>query len=245
MNTLDKESPIPIYFQIKKNLEEDIRTGTIPPGERIPSERELSDMFQVSRMTVRQATRTLISEGLCYRVRGKGIFVSTNTFSSETSSFASFTDTMIQRRLIPSSEIIENGWINATTEVAEAFQIQPNDPVARIKRLRLGSGEPMGIEDSYIPQYFYPNILDYDFQKDSLYQVLAIRGLKPSRAHDVLSPRLIGKENGKLLRLDKSTPIIMRKRVAYLNDGRPIEVTFSIYHPDRFKIQLDLYYRTS
>ena len=75
MRTFDKDVPVPLYYQLKEIIREDIERGRLSPGRSIPSERELVDRYNISRMTVRQAISELVVEGYLYRQRGKGTFV--------------------------------------------------------------------------------------------------------------------------------------------------------------------------
>lgn len=73
---INKQSPIPIYFQIEELIKRQIADGVLKPGEALPSERELADQYEISRMTVRQGISNLVQQNKLYREKGKGTFVS-------------------------------------------------------------------------------------------------------------------------------------------------------------------------
>lgn len=240
---IDKDSPVPIYYQIKEALEDRIVAGEYPPGCPIPSERELSERFQVSRMTVRQATRMLVSEGLCYRRRGMGIYVAEKKIPSETQAFMGFTDMVKSRGLIPSSNVLECRWIQADDDLAGMLELEVGARVAYIKRIRFASGEPMGIEISHVPEACHPSLVDHDFETESLYRVLEQSGVRPSHARDTLHPSYLDKEEAQVFGVKPRTLVIRRRRIAYVADWTPVEATLSVYHPDKFTFEFDLQYK--
>jgi len=240
---IDKNSPVPIYYQIREALEDRIVAGEYPPGSPIPSERELSEGFQVSRMTVRQATRMLVSEGLCYRKRGMGIYVAEKKIPPETQVFMGFTDMVKLRGLTPSSKVLECRWIQADDNLAGMLELEAGARVAYIKRIRFASGEPMGIETSHVPEACHPRLLDHDFEIESLYRVMEQFGVHLSHARDTLYPSFLDKEEAQILGLKPRTLAIRRRRIAYVAGWTPVEMTLSVYHPNEFTFEFDLRYK--
>ena len=103
---LDKQSPIPMYVQIEDYLKNQILQGDFVIGVAIPSERELTDTFGVSRMTVRQSITNLVNEGLLYREKGRGTYVATPKIEQPLSGLTSFTEDMLSRGMKPSNKLI-------------------------------------------------------------------------------------------------------------------------------------------
>lgn len=240
---IDKNSPVPIYYQIREALANEITAGEYPPGSPIPSERELSERFRVSRMTVRQATRMLVGEGLCYRRRGMGIYVAEKKYPSETQAFMGFTNMVRLRGLAPSSKVLECRWIQADESLAGMLELDVGARVAYIKRIRYASGEPLGIETSHVPEACHPRLLDHDFETESLYHVMELYGIHPSHAKDTLYPSFLDREEAQILGLKPRTLAIRRRRIAYVVDWTPVEMTLSVYHPDKFTFEFDLKYK--
>ena len=125
--------------------------------------------------------------------------------------------------------------------VAEALRILGDETVLVLKRLRIASGEPMGIQTARIPALLVPGLVDADLENVSLYEVLQTRyGLQAAKARETHSAVLIGSEEAALLGVEPYSPALAATRVTYLPDGEPFEVVNSIMRGDRYRIVLDL-----
>lgn len=121
---IDKRSPIPAYYQLKAIILDKIREGEYRADEIIPSEREFSDSLNISRMTVRQALNQLVAEGVLYREKGKGTFVSKPKF--EQRNIMSFSDLVRKKGLNPSTKILNFEKIKPSVEICNALEITGN-----------------------------------------------------------------------------------------------------------------------
>lgn len=115
---IDKQSPIPIYYQIMEQLKSQIKNGELQPDAPLPSEREYSEQFGISRMTVRQALSNLVNEGFLYRQKGRGTFVSRPKMEQTLQGLTSFTEDMKSRGMVPSSKLVDYELIDSTAELA-------------------------------------------------------------------------------------------------------------------------------
>src|SRR5215813_12118249 len=124
---LDRESVVPLYYQIQQRFLEQIRNGIFKPGESLPSEQEIAEQLGVSRMTGRQALKSLRDLGLTYSVRGKGTFVSAIKLEKDFRQVASFTEEMQARGLRPRSKVISFAIVPADKEAARALHLQSRE----------------------------------------------------------------------------------------------------------------------
>jgi GntR family transcriptional regulator len=234
---LDRQSVVPLYYQIRQLLLEQIRSAELKPGKAVPSEQVISARFGVSRMTVRQALKSLADLGVIYSRRGKGTFVAENKVEKNFRQVLSFTEEMASRGSKASSKLLRFEVVAADETVANALQIPVGTQVISLRRLRLADSVPMGIEWSRIPHSFCPDLLEAFQPKGSLYQVLAERyGIKVSVTDEVAEAGVANAEQARLLQIPKRAPVLVFSRISYVESGKVVEFVTSVYRGDRYKI---------
>ena len=234
---LDRQSAIPLYYQIQQYLLDQIRSGTFKPGEAILSEQEISARMGVSRMTVRQALKSLCSQGLLYSRRGKGTFVSERKVEKNFRNVLSFTEEMKHSGSRPGSKVLSVGVHPVGVNVTGALGLLSGEKIITIRRLRLADGIPMGIECSHIPQRICPDLLERFDPGSSLYQTLErCYGIRIAVAEEVAEAALATPEHAKLLRIRKGAAVFRFTRTSYDITGKPLEFVNSIYRGDRYRI---------
>ena len=205
------------------------------PGDRLPSERDLSLRWDAARMTVRAATDALIDEGLVVRRHGSGTYVlppPVVRFLGMTS----FTQDMRERGLVPSSRLLDFAAVDADDDVAERLRAAPASRVHRFTRLRLGSGEPMAIETVWIRSALVPGLQPGDLE-GSLYELLASRyGLAPGSADVTIEPLLPDAETRDLLEIPASQAVLFMRMTDADRDGRVMMIADCIYRGDRYQL---------
>ena len=140
---LDRNLPIPLYYQLAEQLREQIQLGDLPPGVQLPSERELSEQFGISRMTVRQAISYLTEQGLLDPRIGVGTFVAEPKFDPDMLHLLGFTEEMMQRgNEMTASQVLENSLCVPPVSVAQHLQLSPGGKTVKIVRLRFYGGTP-------------------------------------------------------------------------------------------------------
>ena len=232
---LDKQSPTPMYVQIEEYLKRRILQGEFAIGTAIPSERELTDMLGVSRMTVRQSITNLVNEGLLYRERGRGTYVSSPKVEQALSGLTSFTEDMIARGMTPSNKLISFERVLPTVDIAQGLQLNEDDEVFVVERIRYADDKPMAIERTYIPVKLVPE-LDRDALSGSFYVFIEKNSeLKISRASQHMEAVLVKKEDAELLQIEMPAAILIIERKSYLTNGQPFEIVRSTYRADRYK----------
>ena len=238
---LDKDSPLPLYHQLKKVIEEHIDSQEWLPGMRLPSERELCDQFQVSRITVRQAITELVNAGRLNRHQGIGTFVASPRIEQNLTHLVGFTQDMQARGKRPGSRIIEQKALPAPPHIARALQIQSGDSMVMLKRLRLTDGEPMAIEIAYLPGSICDGLAEEDMHDRSLYKLLMTKyHVFPSRAEQQLQAIACPAPEAQLLGIAKGSPVLHIYRLSFSPEGRPVEYTESYYRGDRYVFQVEL-----
>jgi len=238
---LQREAFDPLYIQLKDSLAADIRAGSYRAHQRLPSERELSERFSVSRMTVRQALLELARDGIIYTRVGKGTFVAESKIDQQLHALTGFTQDVRARNGRPTSRVLETRVIPATPEFAAALCILPNAEVIQLARLRLADGMPLAIETAYLPFHLCPNLLSHDFSTESLYAVLENEyGLTPLDAEQSIEAALATSRELELLELVGPAAVLRIQRATYSSDHVPVEYVLSTYRGDRYKFRSTL-----
>lgn len=238
---LDKNSSIPIYAQLEEAIKKKIQSKEYLPGDELPTERELTELFGVSRMTIRQAITNLVHKGILYRIPGKGAFVSKEVIEKKFE-LESFSDDMRKRGFVPGSSVIKFEKISPNDEVKEKLRLSEDEMVFFLNRLRLANGEPMAIEYCYLPEKFFPNITKYNMVNCSLYTIMKeeydthFNYLKQS----VKAVSLLKRDAEMLLGKSKGVGLVS-ERLMYNAEELPIEYTRTIYHAERYTFNIVLF----
>lgn len=239
-----KRSPIPLYFQIAENIREQIESGQIKHGEQIPPEKELEELFGVSRTTVRQALADLTRDGLLERRRGQGTYVRSlrRQFDEPVLGIRSYTEEAIKQGFRPKAKVLSFRVLEAPVEVCNELSLAAGEDVFLIKRLRLLDGDPSGVDMTYIPVKLVPALSKDDFSDEedtqSLYFILENKyGLTLSEAEEIIDATATNEEESRLLGVKNNTPINLRKRVVFLPDETPLLYMKSVYK-NRYRVRL-------
>lgn len=238
---LDRGSSVPIFAQVKAAIDEAIGSGELQPHRRIPSERELSALFGVSRMTIRQALVEMIGEGSLYTRSGKGTYVAERKIAQPLQRLTSFTQDMAARGLRPSSRLLGADLLPAPIELAHALSIPAGSELVRIRRLRLADGKHLAIETSHLPHARCPGILEHDLEQHSLYEVLRDRyGLELAFAKQTIEAANPTREERELLEMPPGVPVLRIHRFTSNRDGVVCEFVQSAYRGDRYQLNVNL-----
>lgn len=235
-------SATPLYIQIKELLQGQIQSGHFAVGDRLPSERELSEAYNVSRMTARQALQLLQQDGLTRRQVGKGTYVSRPEIDQELRELTSFTEDMAQRGLATHSRVLRAELQPADLDVAGQLGTAPGESTVVLQRIRFAGDKPIALETAHLLHRTCPGILGtHDFAHTSLYQVLLDDyGLHLVWASQVIGARMPERFERDALDLPKRVPVLSLLRVTYDAADRPIEFVRSCYHSERFQLRTEL-----
>lgn len=233
---LKRNGNLPLHVQIHERLRQSISSQKLEAGAAIPSERELAETFAVSRMTVRQALRSLRQEGLIYQERGVGTFVARRKLDVHTRNLGGFTEEMRRRGLEPRSKVIRLEREAAPAPVAESLGIEDNAEVFRLERLRLVDSVPMAHEIAFLPVKLCSDLDDFDFETVSLYEVLAQHfSLEIDHAEEVLEADCASNQVAQLLAVKANAPLLVVNRVVFTAVNQAIEAVRTIYRADRYR----------
>lgn len=231
---LKKDSTIPLYKQLKNKILVDIQN--LENDTKIDSEREYSEHCGISRITVRKAIDELVQEKYLLRITGKGTYVSKTDKSSEFIHVISYSKDMQKLGYNVRSKVLDFKIIFPNLEIKNRLELNGDEKVIRLQRLRYANDLPMAIQDSYINYKYCPNLLQYEFSLNSLYQTFEnIFNLKLSYAKNFLESRLINDQEIKLFGLKKVIPVFILNQITFLDNGIPIEYVISIYRSDKYK----------
>lgn len=235
--SIDRQSAIPLYYQIQQFLLGQIQSGAYHTGQPIPSEPEICTQFGVSRMTARQALKALCDQGIVFSRRGKGTFVCAPKLAKDFRRVMSFTEEMGVRGSRPSTRVISFEIVPADSRVAEELQLESGALVFSLKRVRLADGIPLGFEHSRVPLRLCPDLQSMFDPQTSLYRTLTERyGIQIVVTDEVAEAGLAHREHARLLEVPVRSPVFLLTRLSFIQSGRPVEYVTSVYRGDRYKI---------
>lgn len=231
---------IPRHTQITRWIEQQIREHSYKPDDKLPSENELATQFDVSRVTIRRALQSLESNGLIYRCQGLGSFVSDTRTPHNLVRLTDFNEDMVRAGMTASSIVRSFTTVEASSTLAQALDLEPGQLVVQIDRLRLGNGEPIAYDSTWMPVFYGQLISEKELQTHTIYRILEekyniqiIRGtyhITADLATDGLCRELHAEPGSPLLRIDRSTftigdkPVYFQKRY-YRSDRVMYEMT--------------------
>lgn len=209
-------------------------------GDAIPSERQLSAEFHVSRLTVRAALDDLVREGYLVRRHGSGTFVSEPKIAQELT-MTSFTDDMRRRGLTPASRTLDLRVATAGARLGRLLRVSPSEPVVIATRLRLADDESMAIETVHIRESQVPGLTARDLEERSLYELLEERyGIVVVGGEQTIEPTVTDESESAALGVPLHSPAFRFERVTHSQTGEIVEFVESIYRGDRYRLVTSL-----
>jgi GntR family transcriptional regulator len=234
---LDRRSVVPLYYQIQQYLLGQIRSGIIKPGEAVPSEQEISRRLRISRMTARQALKSLCDLGVAYSQRGKGTFVSEIKLEKNFRQVLSFSEEMQARGSRPGARVLSFEVAEPAADAIAALRLAPGEKVISLQRVRTAGSSPVALEWSRLPSRLCPGLVESFDPAGSLYRVLFERyGIQIVVTDEVAEAGLAGVEESRFLRVKKGSPMFFFTRTSYVQTGQPVEFVKSVYRGDRYKL---------
>ncbi|WP_298460586.1 GntR family transcriptional regulator [uncultured Cellulomonas sp.] len=224
------------YVRVRDYLRS-LVTHELRVGDAIPSERLLCERFGVSRMTVRQAVDALVVEGLLEREQGRGTFVAPAKVDLQVR-LSSFGEEMARRGMVASSRVIAAEEVPATPDVADALELVPGDPVHHLHRVRYADGEPMAIEQSWVPRLLVPGLFDHG-PPTSVYGELRAVGLDPDWGEDTVAASEIDAPGAAMLGLRAGAAVLRLARRTFAGQTACV-YSRSSYRADRYELWVPL-----
>jgi GntR family transcriptional regulator len=237
---LDKNSPIPLYYQLVEAIRDRIGAGDLKPGEQLAGERELGEHYGISRMTVRQALQFLVREEALTTRQGLGTFVAEPKLTYDALHVLGFSEDMLRRGAAASSRVIEQTRLVPPPSVARQLALPPADRVVKIVRLRLSDGVPMLLETVFVPAQRFAGLEWMDLSNQSLYRLMQEHyGVRLGGSKHTLEAVQANDYECDLFGIVIGQPMILLQGVTFDVDDRPVESFKAVYRGDRFQMAFD------
>lgn len=232
---------VPLYTQIAEGLLDRIESGELAPGDRLPSERDLSEQLGVNRMTLRRALRILEIQGLLVRRQGDGTYIAEPKIERQAGQLVPFTRGMERRGYVPGSRVITFEKRAAETTVAKELGLPLSAAVYFVRRLRLLNAKPVMLEQFSIPAHLFPGFEQYDLSNRSAYDVMEKEyGVAVVRARQSLEPVVASAYEAELLGIKPGAPLMLERRLGLDEKDQPVEYGKDLYRGDRFRFVTQL-----
>lgn len=231
---IDKSSPIPVYYQLKNDFIKKIANGVWKTGECISSERELCEIYGVSRMTIRQAIGELVQEGILTRKKGKGTFVCEQKVNQK--DMMSFTEMIKQSGRVLETKVVEFEIIDTPEDIQDIFIL---DKLYKITRKRIVDCECIALETVYIP-VDYCGHLNREMLEGSLYKVLEGFGYIITNSNSSIIAVNVNDEIRNLLECEKNTPILKMINKTFTSTDKLLFLEEAFYKSDKFTLQVNI-----
>lgn len=229
----------PLYMQLRQALETAIRGGQLADGQALPPERDIAEYASISRVTVRKAVDDLVKAGLLVRRHGSGTFVvrPSERVQQSLSMLTSFTEDMARRGVATRSQWLERGLCYPSPEEMIKLGVSSETRIARLGRLRMASDVPLAIERASLSSEILP---DPDAVRGSLYAELGRTGFRPVRAVQRIGACNLNAADARLLGVREGDAGLSIERISYLDSGRVVEFTKSLYRGDAYDFVAEL-----
>jgi GntR family transcriptional regulator len=232
---------MPLYVQIAEGLLDQIESGELPPGSRLPSERELSARLGVNRMTLRQALDVVSRQGLLDRRQGDGTYISEPKIERDANRLVPFTKGMRRQGYTTGAQVIMLEQRLASISVAAHLKLPVSTPVYYGHRLRCLNQIPVMLEKFALPVSRFPNLETQDLNHRSLYEVMEVEyGIVINRARQSLEAVPATAYEAEWLAVEPGAPLMLEERVGLDATSQPVEYAKDLYRGDRFRFVTEL-----
>ncbi|WP_435876975.1 GntR family transcriptional regulator [Streptomyces acidicola] len=238
---VDRNSPVPLYYQLARQLESAIEHGELGPGSLLGNEIELAGRLGLSRPTVRQAIQSLVEKGLLVRRRGVGTQV-VHSQVKRPLELSSLYDDLEAAGQSPTTRVLGNKVVPASAEVAAALGIAEGTAVHHVQRLRRAQGEPVARLSNYVPE----GLLTLDtaaLEATGLYRMMRAAGITLHSARQSVGARRATPEEAGALGEPEGAALLTMQRTAYDDTGRAVEFGTHIYRASRYSFEFQLLVR--
>ncbi len=232
----DKKILIPRYYLIYEELYKEIIDGQYQVGDKFPSDTELCERYKVSRGTVREAVKKLFHEGLLVREQGRGTFVThkPEKIEQDAQQLMGFSELMKMHSIVPTAKVLEQKTITPDKKIKEILKLVDKDKTVKIHRLRYGNNEPLIVERSYFVYDLFQQILKYDLEKESIYEVMYREtSLRLGSAHQTIEAIAASPVDSILLKIESGLPLLLIKRIIMTKEGKYFQYSEDIYRSDK------------
>ena len=234
---------LPKYYIIKNDIIKKINDNELSPNQLLPSERELIDSYNVSRITIRRAIDELVKDGYVYKISGKGSFVNKSTSKQNLNTVHSYTEEITNQGKKPSRKLLKMNIEKGSYDICKKLNLLENENVFLLERVYYADEKPLCLTKAYLPYNQFLNIECFDFSSNSLYNVLeSFYNIKITRATQVIEAASSKDKISELLDVDDGHPLLLFNTTTYgQKDGVefPIEYFISYYKTDNMKYVIE------
>lgn len=239
---INRNSEVPCYSQLSQILLEQIRSGVLLPGGRLPAESVISKKYKLNRHTVRRAIERLAEEGMVYKIKGKGTFLVKTKIPYKVSKKTQFTTSILQAGLQPDAILLDIYEIIAGDEYSKKLNIQPDDKVSVLEILRYADDIPFSHTTSFLSAKKYPGIHTLLNRSFSFYQLLSEHyGVEATRRTSAFEVSLPDDKDMEILQISLKTPLLVVKSLSESQDGDIVEYCLSKFRGDLCSITVDFH----
>ena len=236
--TVDRYSPVPMYYQVAQQLEHAIETGELPPGTRLDGELALAQALGVSRPTLRRAIEYLVDRGYLVRRRAVGTQV-VHPKVRRPVELTSLYDDLSASRKDPRTTVLSLERVQATDRVAHALGLEDGVEVVAMERLRYADDQPLAIMRNWLPVGLVA--LDREqLERTGLYQLMRSAGINLHLASQTVGARGASTAEARLLQARKGEPLLTMSRTTYNENGQPVELGDHIYRASLYSFEIVL-----
>lgn len=237
---IEKNSSEKAYKQVKRDLKSKIVNGYYQNGDQLPTNMQLCEMYHVSRITINRALMELEADGCIEKVQGKGCFVRLKEINQNISHFYSFTEELVKMGYVPGSIFVSFKLEKPSEEIANALNLDAEDKVYVITRLRLANEMIVVYDRSAIPMKLFPNFNKLMLAEGSLYKAMEENyGIRPNHSEENIEAIAINSEDAEKMRLKAGSPVLLIKRVSYYNEKK-VEFNYRLVNSKLFKYHISL-----
>lgn len=238
---LKKNFSIPLYYQLKEILSQEIKNGSYDENTPLPPETEMASKFNISRPTVRQAICSLVNDGVLTRTKGKGTFVIPPEIKEETiRHLNNYNEEINPNADFPKTELISCEKVAAAPEICHHLKITADSEVFELIRLRYINDEPNSLITSYIPAESCPMLPTRDFNRESLYHALECAGIYIQKVKRIFAVEMPSLKDRAILKIPENVPIFLFTTTASSTDKIPVEYSLTKYRGDKNKFSIEL-----
>jgi len=242
---LDRESPVPLYYQLREVLRERLEDGLLHPGDRFPTETEICQATGLSRMTIRHALQDLKAQGLIDGRRGAGTTVAAAAarqliqpdegIRGGRLALRSFTEIFRDQGQRVGGKVLSKALVEPPDGARRQLGLRPAEQALEVRRVRYLNGEPVSLETSYYPAAVAGLLLETDLGDRSVYEVWGQAGIVPEEAVETVELSLMTPYEAKTLGAPAGVPVALCRRTTFDQTGRVIEFTKVVYRGDKHK----------
>ena len=236
--SIDRSSPVPLYFQLAQHLEAEIRSGSLPVGTRLENEVALARELGLSRPTVRAAFGYLAERGMVARKRGYGTVVTREKLNRDVQ-LTSLHDDLIRAGQKPATKVLRNEVAVASESVAAALELAEGSLVICLERLRFADGEPIALMHNFLPAALV-RLNDEALETHGLYEILRAAGIALTSATQRMSARNALAAEARLLDEPRGAALLTMERTVLDDRDRPVEFGQHVYRASRYSLRTSL-----